>query len=73
MGVAPQVWQAWECGAKRPDLANAIALEWLTDGHVKIERWGYDMQVLLDALVVIKARKAEARRATKRTAKGVKL
>lgn len=38
-GVGQATWAAWELGKKAPDLTNAIALELLTDGHVKTVGW----------------------------------
>lgn len=40
-GVTQQIWTAWERGAKRPSLLNALELEAFTEGAVRYEQWDY--------------------------------
>lgn len=46
MDVAARMLHEWEFGAKIPNLHNALKLEWLTEGVVPIELWGYSVDDL---------------------------
>lgn len=46
MDVAPRMLHEWEFGAKVPNLFNALKLEWLSEGYVCIELWGYSLEDL---------------------------
>ncbi|WP_437679960.1 helix-turn-helix transcriptional regulator [Sorangium sp. So ce131] len=37
--VAQSTWSDWEAGRKSPGVAQAVALERLTEGHVPVATW----------------------------------
>ncbi|MDP3278607.1 MAG: helix-turn-helix transcriptional regulator [Deltaproteobacteria bacterium] len=53
-------WHDWEKGKKKPDLSNALAIENLTDGAVRIEDWGYQAAAEAAGLVWARRHRNEA-------------
>lgn len=46
LGVRQSAVSEWESGSRRPDFANALELERITEGAVPAESWGHDAELI---------------------------